>query len=268
MAENKSSGTSKVKAVASAIKTSLLGKGPQKTRVPRPKLLVSVVNRGEGGRLREILGDITVPLNFSFVGEGTARTHLLDYLGIGSTEKTVIFTLFPEQDEGAVIRELRTQMSLYLAGRGISFTVPLAGVSEIVAKGLTSSGNTAKTSEVKVMTAQDRKYHLIVVAVNANHVDEAMDAAREAGASGGTIIRARSADNVKAEQFIGISLMQEQELLLVLAKKENAGAIMETLSEKVGLKTPAGGIIFALPVDRTAGIAAEGEIEEEKPHAD
>lgn len=250
----------KVKSVVNAIK-SVHGKG--KTREPRPKLLVSIVNRGVGYRVREILNEISVPLGFSFVGRGTARSHLLNYLGLDGTEKTVIFTLFPEQDELAIIRELRTQMSLYLAGRGISFTVPLAGVSQIVANGL-RSGSANKFNEEKVMDEESRKYRLVIAAVGADHIDAAMDAAREAGASGGTIIRARSADNAKAEQFIGISLMREQELLFVLTKKENAPAIMENLSEKVGLKTPAGGVIFSVPVDRTAGIAAEGETEEEK----
>ncbi len=250
--------------VGALLKTNILGKGSQKPEPCRPKLLVSVVNRGLGGEVREILSELTVPLNFSFVGQGTARSHMLDYLGIGSTEKTVIFTLFPERDELAVLRRLRTQMSLYLAGRGISFTVPLTGISQIVANGLTGQTGTGKQAEGKTMKHSERKYQLIIAALDANRIDEAMDAAREAGASGGTIVRARSADNVKAEQFIGITLMQEQELLMILAKNEQAPVIMEAMSEKVGVKTEAGGVIFSLPVDRTAGIAAEGETESEQ----
>ena len=112
------------------------------------------------------------------------------------------------------------------------------------------------------MKSADRKYDLIVASVEVNHADEAMEAARDAGAAGGTIIRARNLDNAKAEQFIGISLMEERELLLILTKKEGKLAIMEALTEKVGLKTEAGGIIFSLPVDRTAGISASDEAEQ------
>ena len=36
---------------------------------------------------------------------------------------------------------------------------------------------------------------------------------------------------------------------------------MQALSDKVGLKTNAGGIIFSLPVDKTAGISATDEAE-------
>ncbi len=34
---------------------------------------------------------------------------------------------------------------------------------------------------------------------------------------------------------------------------------MQALSDKIGLKTEAGGVIFSLPVDRTAGISATDE---------
>lgn len=107
------------------------------------------------------------------------------------------------------------------------------------------------------MKDTDRKYELIVASMAADYIDEAMEAARNAGANGGTIIRARSTDNEKAEQFIGISLMQEQEVLLILVKRESKMAIMQALSEKIGLKTEAGGIIFSVPVDKTAGIAMD-----------
>ena len=115
------------------------------------------------------------------------------------------------------------------------------------------------------MKDADRQYDLIVAAIAVNYVDIAMEAARAAGAAGGTVIRARSRGNAKAEQFIGITLMEEQELLLVLTKRENKVAIMQALNDSVGLKTEARGVIFSLPVDRTAGIAAEdGEGSEQK----
>ena len=64
--------------------------------------------------------------------------------------------------------------------------------------------------------------------------------------------------NSKAEQFIGISLQKESEILLILSNRESKQAIMQAISEKAGLKTDAGGIIFSLPVDKTVGIGASG----------
>lgn len=246
-----------VKAVADAIRGK--GKPPAKAERNRPKLLISIVNRGRGKKVRDVVNEISAALSISFTGYGTARTALLDYLGIGETEKTIVFSLIPEADEEAVMKEIRSQLSLYLAGRGISFTIPIAAVSEIVAGGLASAATNKSISEERIMNAEGRKYDLIVVSVNANFVETAMDAARAAGASGGTVIRARATENQKAEQFIGISLMREQEVIFILSKKAGTQAIMDALTESVGLKTPAGGVIFALPVDRTAGISARDE---------
>lgn len=230
----------------------------QQERPARPKLLVGVVNRGSGRKVKRILNDLSVALSITFTGYGTARSALLDYLGIGETEKTILFSLIPETDEARIIRELRKQMSLYLAGKGILFTVPLAGVSEKIADGILEAAE-SKTMEEKIMKKEDRRFDLVIVSVRAGNADEAMEAARGAGASGGTVVRARATENQKAEQFVGVSLLPEQEMLMILTKKERTQAIMDALSEKVGLKTPACGVIFALPVDKTAGISADEE---------
>ncbi len=236
-------------------------KQPAPKRPHRVKLLMSVVSPSDEGKLKEILDDVSVALSCTFTGTGTARSQLLDYLGIGESVKSVIVSLIPESDEDAIMRVLRTRMALYLVGKGISFTVPLTGISEMTAGGLLKAATNKTMEGKKIMTNQDRKYDLIVAAVEAGRVDDALEAARSAGAAGGTILRARALENDKAEQFIGITLAREQEILLVLAKRESKLAIMDALSEKVGLKTEAGGVIFSLPVDRTAGISAADEAE-------
>ncbi len=232
----------------------------EKIKAPRPnrtKLLVSIVNHSDGKQLKTILDECSVSLSLSFDGTGTARSSILDYFGIGETEKTIVLSLFPESDEDLIIREIRTKMSLYLVGRGISFTVPLTSVSEIVANGLLKASAKKTVLESMIMTEERRTYDLIVCAVNAERSDEAMEAARSAGAAGGTIMHARMLDNKKAEQFIGISLAKEQEILLILTKREGKLAIMQALFDRVGVKTEAGGIIFSVPVDRTVGIGAD-----------
>ncbi len=245
-------------------------RGERRERPARPKLLISIVNKGNGKRVKEILNEVSVALNFIFTGYGTANSALLDYLGIGRTEKTIVFSLISEGDEDLIIRELRTQLSLFLAGNGIAFTVPLSGSSKKVADGILAAAVNKTQEEEKTMKQEDRKYNLVIASMRAGNADAAMEAARAAGASGGTVIRARATDNQKSEQFIGITLVPEQEILLILTKKERTQEIMDALSESVGLKTPACGVICALPVDRTAGISARDEAaaQEEPPKGD
>lgn len=229
----------------------------QAPRGNRAKLLVSIVNRSDETKLKSVLDDVSVGLSVAFAGTGTARSAVLDYFGIGETEKTIVFSLFPESDEDLLVKEIRSKMSLHLVGRGISFTIPLTGVSEIVANGLSRASAKKNVVESLIMNDEKRKYDLIVCAVNAEYSDKAMEAARLAGAAGGTILHARMLDNKKAQQFIGISLAREQEILLILTKREGKMNIMKELFASVGVKTEAAGIIFSLPVDRTMGIGGE-----------
>ncbi len=225
------------------------------TRPNRLKLLVSILNRGDDETMSGILNDFSVAASFSCIGTGTAHSAVLNYLGIGTSSKSVMFSLIPESDEELILDGIRDKMSLYLVGRGISFTVPLSAVSELVSK--MSAAAAAKTVDGrKIMNDGERKYDLIVSVVSAGFVDEAMEAARAAGAAGGTIIRSRSVSNAKAEQFIGISLQEETEILMILAKRTEKAAIMNALNEKVGLKTEARAVLFSLPVDRTVGVGA------------
>ncbi len=236
---------------------------PKLAEMGRVKLLFSIVNRGDEVPLKEILDDASVSLSFVFAGTGTARSALLDYLGIGGAEKAVVLSLIPEGDEEMLMRRIRGEMALYLVGRGISFTVPLSGISSIVAGGISKAASNKNFDTEHAMSSADRKYNLIVAAVAAGYVETAMEAAQGAGAAGGTIIRARTVKNEKAEQFMGFSLASEQEILLILTKTEITRAVMDALSERVGAKTEAGGVIYSMPVDRTAGIS----VSEEEPKA-
>lgn len=76
-----------------------LGVRPAGKLPNRVKLLVSIVNRNDEVRLKETIDEVSVSLTVKFEGVGTAHSQVLDYLGIGETEKTVAFSLIPESDE-------------------------------------------------------------------------------------------------------------------------------------------------------------------------
>ena len=242
---------------------SRISRGVRTSRPNRAKLLVSIVNRGDDERMAQLLNDFSVALTFSCQGMGTARSTVLNYLGIGTSEKTVMFSLIPESDEGAILEEISNKMLLYLVGRGISFTVPLSAVSEIIANGIGAAAAAKTVDGRNIMQDSERNYDLIVAIVAEGYVEEAMEAARSAGAAGCTVIRARSIENTKAEQFAGISLREESEILLILSQRSSKLAIMNAVAASAGLKTEAGGVLFSMPVDRTVGVGAVGSAPEE-----
>lgn len=103
------------------------------------------------------------------------------------------------------------------------------------------------------------EFELIVTIVNRGFADEVMDAAREAGATGGTVLYARGTGTREAEKFFGITIQPEKEVVLILAHKEQRNAIMKAVCRDVGLNTAGHGISFSLPVDEVVGAALLGK---------
>ena len=81
-----------------------------------------------------------------------------------------------------------------------------------------------------------------------------MTAAREAGAAGGTVIHAKGTGMQGAEQFLGVSLASEKEMILIVVKTELRNAIVRAVMDRAGLNSKARSIVFTLPVTSTAGL--------------
>ena len=99
-------------------------------------------------------------------------------------------------------------------------------------------------------TEKSHDYGLIIVAVNRGYTEEVMKTARQAGASGGTIIRSRLANAEQAEDFYGMQLDSEKELLVMLVSSSSRNAILDAINSEYGLRSPAQSVIMAIPVEK------------------
>ncbi|MBP5308468.1 MAG: P-II family nitrogen regulator [Clostridia bacterium] len=99
------------------------------------------------------------------------------------------------------------------------------------------------------------KHEAIFFILNKGHVDEAMAAARDAGATGGTVITARGAASPEeALKIFGIAVQHEKEILLILSPADKRSEIMSAISKAAGLNKPGCGIGFSLPAEDVTGI--------------
>ena len=99
------------------------------------------------------------------------------------------------------------------------------------------------------------KHEVIFCIVNAGFSETAMDAAKEIGARGGTVIHARGTANQEAEKLFNITIEPDKEIVMILVPADIRDNILHALYHKVGLDTPGQGIAFAMPVDRVVGIS-------------
>ena len=105
------------------------------------------------------------------------------------------------------------------------------------------------------MENKEMNCSLLVTIVNRGFSDDVMDAAREAGARGGTIMYAHGAGQKETDTFFGISIHPEKEMVLIVTDEENRANLMRAIANKVGIADEGAGITFSLPVKDISGIA-------------
>ena len=99
----------------------------------------------------------------------------------------------------------------------------------------------------------ENEHTLIAAIVDRGVSGNVMEAAKAAGAGGGTVLHGRSVGNESATGFWGQSL-QEKDIVLILAPLESKVAIMSAISEKCGMHSDAKGTVISLPIDQVMGI--------------
>lgn len=225
--------------------------------------MITITDRSRVNEYLKLFNEHDVPVGLVTMGEGTASTELQELFGLQSVEneKAVCFSIIRETIWISVKKDLETRVSSTepWAGRpyvnapwtGVSFIIPLSSVGgprEMAY--LTRGMNFKKGAESEL---KNTLYELIVVICNIGYNDMVMDAARAAGASGGTIIHARGTAKKETEDFLGISLATERDMVFIVTKADEKEQIMTSIMQNAGIDTKAGSLAFSLPVTATAG---------------
>lgn len=104
-------------------------------------------------------------------------------------------------------------------------------------------------------------FKMIIVFVEDDKTDAIMDAAREAGATGATVINnARGEGLKKSKTFFGLSLETQRDVVLFLVEKHLSRHILEEIS-RVGEfdSKPGTGIAVQLDVEDAVGVYHQAE---------
>jgi len=105
------------------------------------------------------------------------------------------------------------------------------------------------------------RFKLLVAMVD-DHLTEAVtDAAREAGATGCTVLtNARGEGLQKKTTFLGLTLATQRDVVLLLVEEHRARHILETVGEAGEFDTsPGTGIAFQVDVEDAVGVAHQAE---------
>ena len=140
-----------------------------------------------------------------------------------------------------------SKMRIREKGRGIAFTVPINGLQSYLLKKLEENRpdiaeENGERNEEDMK--EDISYAMILTACSQGYSGEVMEAARRAGATGGTIMKSRRQGPEEPLKFLGVSIQEEQEVVSIIVPREISKKVMREISEKCGCRTPAKGIIL------------------------
>ena len=227
---------------------------------PAGKLILSIVGRRHGEKIVAATKEAGAPGGTVALGRGTAASAALEFLGIGDSEKDVVLTLVPAELARPVMGALRRSGSATRRNPGIAMMIDLASAMTAAVPG-SAAEKGGRPGVRRISMNQNDDHVLVSFIVNRGYADDAMAAARRAGAAGGTILNARGTGREEDLKFFGVTLVPEKEILLIVTEATKAEAIVEAVRALPCLEAPGSGIAFSLAVEEFAALGggAPGE---------
>lgn len=211
------------------------------------KLLIVVTRHGAGDRVARVARDAGARGGTILGGRGCAASRLLQLLCLADTEKDLVLVLAPAADMPVIAAAVRRSQEIFRKTTGIGIVLDATAVLRSAWRAAAAPAPDPQGEAMKASTGREPAGHQLIFAiVNAGYADDLMAAARGAGATGGTILKARGTGTEADASFFGITIVPEKEVLLVLAESGAAPAICEAVREAPCLEEPGSGIIFCV----------------------
>jgi nitrogen regulatory protein PII len=188
--------------------------------VLKNNLMIAILNRGHADKFFAIARKEGASGGTIIPAKGTATNSILAALGLGDTSKEIVLILLDEELAHNIMNAVHKEDKI----QGV---VALLGEEE---------------------NNMDNKWKMITVIVNTGYADDIMDAARKAGATGGTVTHARGTGTAEDAHFLGVTIVPEKEMIMILAESEKSQAIVDAISSLKCLDEPGIGIIYTQDV--------------------
>lgn len=218
------------------------------------KLAVAIVSKGRGSKIVQAAKEKGAQGGTIIQGHGTATRGTYEtILGIAyEPEKDLVIIGVPETQLPVVLGAIAAEGKLNTPGKGVGFVLDLTKIhgvvhpEEVLDNGFTKEG--------PVVADGKSKFDLIVTIVNRGKAVEVVEASKEAGAEGGTIINGRGSGIHETAKVFGIPIEPEKDIVLTLIDSVKTDEVLAAISERADLKKAGQGIAFVLAVDKTVGI--------------
>ena len=101
------------------------------------------------------------------------------------------------------------------------------------------------------------KFKIILASVKSEKSDLVVDAAKQAGATGATVIPARGTGIREAKTFFGLTLETPTDIIMFLVEEHVVRSILDAINKAGKFSKPGTGIAFVLPVEHVIGLESQ-----------
>ena len=213
------------------------------------KIIMTIVEQGLASRLLKAVRNAGSDGGTVMPGVGTAPPEKWDFFGIcRNPHKEVLLTVIDSEKVDSILHAIDEELNLSRSTAGISFVLHLQQVRGAVHR-------LEQIQEGENMSQGNRSgYELIVSIVEKGYADVVIDAAREKGATGGTILGGRGVGIHEKSVLFGRPIEPEKEIVLTLVTAEQMNDTLDSIMEKADICKPGRGIVFVLDVERAVGL--------------
>lgn len=190
-------------------------------------------------------------LVYSYLCEGTAQKKMLNLWGLEKKERHAVCTLCASETANDIMSGLVSEMRIDAPNEGVAVMLPVESIA-----GASNADYNPKSGDDEDFRkmVDEMRYSLIITIAEKGCVDMVMDAARDAGARGGTVIHAKGTAGRMAK-FFGLTIAEEKEMIYIVTNKDSEETIVRSIIDKAGPGTRAKAVAFTLPVARVAGFS-------------
>ena len=202
---------------------------PQMTVQSAVEVVAAVVDVEQGEKVLRIYREEQAPVDFVCMAHGTARTEMLDLLGIGETAKAIVMCMVSRQTGVRLLKRLGRELEMRYPGRGIAFAIPITGIGLRWHKLLTATDEEQKEVSRMHETEKNDGFDVVAVVMERGYTNVAMDAARRVNDT-------KNKDNdTQNDRMFDFMLKQWDDFSMLEYVRHETHYSQEVMSEKLGL---------------------------------
>lgn len=211
-----------------------------------PELIVVIVNFGMGSKIIRHAKQHGITGATVVLGKGIVKKPLLEFLELHETRKEIVLMGAAAGKAEPVMAALMEKFQFQKPHHGIAFSIPIVS---ILGTKLLTDAQVQEEREVEVSV-----YQAIFVIVDKGNAELVIDAAKKAGARGGTIINARGSGIHETSKLFAMEIEPEKEIVLIIADKNLTDAITTAVRNDLEIDKPGKGIVFVQNISRAYGL--------------